>query len=297
VSQVRVLPPLSRLIIQRYLFRGRLFSIGEFHCPAGHPRWHAVNQIGGAATIAFPATSVVIQHLGAEPLLANANHVVFYNAWQPYRRRLHDGRGDHCLFFELAPEMLRTAFGLEGAPFTHAPSDGQTFLAAHGAARASDELQAEELGLLAVQRAAERMVAFHSGPRRVARERTDREHHRLVEAAKDVLTERLADRLTLGEVARTVHSSEFHLARVFRERTGFTLHGYRTQLRLRVALDQVAAGSADLTALAAELGFSSHAHFTRAFKEVFGSPPSAVRSAFHLRELRRIVEAPLLTRS
>jgi AraC family transcriptional regulator len=145
-------------------------------------------------------------------------------------------------------------------------------------------------------RTGEAGVAFHRLARRPARGQTEKEHHRLAEATKKLLTERIADRLTLEEVARAVHTSEFHLARVFRERTGFTLHRYRIHLRLRLAVDRLASEAADLTTLATELGFSSHAHFTRAFKAVFGAPPSGIRSTYGPRELRRIVEAQLLAR-
>ena len=135
---------------------------------------------------------------------------------------------------------------------------------------------------------------FTALSRPAGRDHTQREHAQLAETAKGYLTEHLAERVTLNDVARAAHSSEFHLARIFREQTGFTLHGYRTHLRLRLALDRLADDELDLTALAAELGFSSHSHLTRAFKTIFGAPPSLIRSAFRLRELRRIVEAPLL---
>jgi AraC-like DNA-binding protein len=82
---------------------------------------------------------------------------------------------------------------------------------------------------------------------------------------------------------------------VFRDRTGFTLHAYRTNLRLRIAIERLADGEADLAALARGLGFSSHSHFSSAFRSVFGVQPSVVRAVGRrgARELRRIVEAPL----
>jgi AraC-like DNA-binding protein len=83
--------------------------------------------------------------------------------------------------------------------------------------------------------------------------------------------------MSLGEVAGRLHTSEFHLARLFRAHTGFTLHGYRNQLRLRLALERIPAED-DLTALAHELGFSSHSHFTDAFRALFGAPPAEVRA-------------------
>jgi AraC-like DNA-binding protein len=79
-------------------------------------------------------------------------------------------------------------------------------------------------------------------------------------------------------MARAVHASPFHLARIFQQRTGVPVHRYLTQLRLRAALERLADGADDLTALALELGFSSHSHFTDSFRREFGCAPSTVRA-------------------
>jgi AraC-like DNA-binding protein len=64
---------------------------------------------------------------------------------------------------------------------------------------------------------------------------------------------------------------------VFQERTGVPVHRYLTLLRLRASLERLAEGASDLTELALELGFSSHSHFTDAFRREFGFSPSDVR--------------------
>jgi AraC-like DNA-binding protein len=56
------------------------------------------------------------------------------------------------------------------------------------------------------------------------------------------------------------------------------LYRYLTRLRLRAALERLADGARDLTALALELGFSSHSHFADAFRREFGRTPSDVRN-------------------
>jgi AraC-like DNA-binding protein len=48
------------------------------------------------------------------------------------------------------------------------------------------------------------------------------------------------------------------------------------QLRLARALIEVPHAD-DLTALALDLGFSSHSHFTAAFRRAFGQSPSTAR--------------------
>ena len=95
---------------------------------------------------------------------------------------------------------------------------------------------------------------------------------------RERLAERFAERLALEDVARLVHASPFHLARLFRARTGSALHEYRTQLRLRAAIDRLDGGDT-LAAVAADCGFASHAHLTDAFRRAFGTTPSAIRTS------------------
>ncbi|MFA6441419.1 MAG: helix-turn-helix domain-containing protein, partial [Sterolibacterium sp.] len=54
------------------------------------------------------------------------------------------------------------------------------------------------------------------------------------------------------------------------------------------ALQRLADGADDLTALAIELGFSSHSHFAETFRREFGRTPSQVRSNASTRGLREL---------
>ena len=98
----------------------------------------------------------------------------------------------------------------------------------------------------------------------------------LVEAAKDLLLDRLTVRLSLGELAQALHVSPFHLSRVFRECTGRTLSEYLHDLRLRAAVERI--GGEPLTHIAADLGYCSPSHFTDRFRAAFGAPPSQLRN-------------------
>jgi AraC-like DNA-binding protein len=287
------------------LYRGALFNLGEFRCPPGDARWQQANAVGARPVVAFAATSVVIRHDRHEPVLANANHAVFYRAGESYRRALHDPRGDRCIYVGFDPgfavRLLRSA-GVKGAdfPITLGPTRPHLYLGLRTAALAlgsgtADSLAVDEAVCLIVGSAIEDGMALR-GARSPRRRTTARQHHQLVEGAKHVLTERTCANDSLSSIARSLHSSEFHLARVFHGRTGFTLHAYRTQLRLRSALDELARPGTDLGALGICLGFNSHSHFTGSFRASFGVPPSKIRTLHGrrgLRELRKILEARL----
>jgi AraC family transcriptional regulator len=102
-------------------------------------------------------------------------------------------------------------------------------------------------------------------------------HDRCVHRARTYMQRHFRERVRLDQLARVACASPDHLTRIFRRQTGMTLHQYLVRLRLSAALDRLTEGSRDLTALALELGFASHSHFTLAFRECFGAPPSRVR--------------------
>jgi AraC family transcriptional regulator len=52
--------------------------------------------------------------------------------------------------------------------------------------------------------------------------------------------------------------------------------------RLRAALDEVLASSRGITDIGIGLGFSSHSHFTAAFRRAFGVTPSGLRRGARL---------------
>ena len=76
--------------------------------------------------------------------------------------------------------------------------------------------------------------------------------------------------------------------------TGESVARYLLRLRLALALERLADGETDLAAMAADLGFASHSHFSARFRSVLGVSPTSVRGSLargRLAELRTIVTA------
>src|SRR6185369_4034760 len=88
-----------------------------------------------------------------------------------------------------------------------------------------------------------------------------------VEDVKALLQERFRERLQLEDIARSLYVSPYHLCRTFQEQTGVPIHRYLNRLRLREAMETMAEREVDLSDLALGLGFSSHSHFTSAFRK------------------------------
>ena len=85
------------------------------------------------------------------------------------------------------------------------------------------------------------------------------------------------ERLRVMPLASHLGCSTFHLCHTFRDVEGTTIGAYHQQLRLRMAARRVlVVPGSPLADLALEFGFSSHSHFTAAFRKTFGTTPSAL---------------------
>jgi AraC-like DNA-binding protein len=242
---------------------------------------------------------------GGETLVGDANHVLFFNAGEPYRYAHPLPGGDECTVLVVdgnrALELVgRHAPAVAGRP--ERPFRLGQGLASARAARLHYELLAlvrrgapglelddavAELADEAVAAAYRTAGADAAGPRPSSAAR--RRRRDLAEAAKIVVNERLESVPGLAELARTLGCSPFHLSRTFHRAAGVSLRDYVGRLRARRAADRLAAGARDLARLAVELGYADHSHFTNAFREEWGVPPSRFRDL--LRESRNIFQA------
>jgi len=87
----------------------------------------------------------------------------------------------------------------------------------------------------------------------------------------------LDDPLSLEELARLACFSAFHFHRVFRGLVGESLMEHVRRLRLERALVQLRESDRRVLDIALDAGYESHESFTRAFRSLFGDPPSRAR--------------------
>jgi AraC-like DNA-binding protein len=105
-----------------------------------------------------------------------------------------------------------------------------------------------------------------------------RSEHRAVGRTKALLHDRMADNLTLGELARATGLSRYHLARVFKRATGVSLHEYQLLVRIQEATRKLMRGERPVD-VAAELGFADQSHFGRHFRRIVHVSPAAFARA------------------
>jgi AraC-like DNA-binding protein len=105
---------------------------------------------------------------------------------------------------------------------------------------------------------------------------------KLVDRAKLLLSSDPMRRWTLSEIGTAVGASPVYLTQLFRQVEGMPLYRYQLRLRLACALDLLGRYD-DLTRLSLDLGFSSHSHFTAAFRQAYGRTPVEFQRSVHLR--------------
>jgi AraC-like DNA-binding protein len=244
------------------------------------------------------------KHFGRRSVTADVNQAVFFSKGSTYRVSHPADCGDRGVVFTPSPRVLGDIIReLDPSandrpermfPFVTGPCDPDIFWRQHEFVRRLEAAGTDALEALrpdplwadvtALQLIADVLeaafarqdLAHPAGERR--RAGTDADHRDRVEAAKTYLASRMSECITLDDIARAAGASPFHLARIFQQQTGLPVHRYLTRLRLRAALERLPEAG-DLTALALESGFSSHSHFTDAFRREFSRTPSAVRSA------------------
>ena len=86
----------------------------------------------------------------------------------------------------------------------------------------------------------------------------------------------------MSEIGASVGVSPVYLTQVFQQVEGLPLYRYHLRLRLARALDLLSQYD-DLTSLGMDLGFSSHSHFTAAFRQAYGRTPAEFRRSLRLR--------------
>lgn len=275
------------------LLQTQTATIHDIAC-RGECRHRGAEEYVRGTQLVFPYRGVFVRHLGRSDAVAEANQVLFFNDAESYHVSHPVAGGDACLtvvideplLCDLAPaERLRSggavAFRQQRLRID-ARAQALVALLRHSLGRKIVEtLEAETLTLTLVRRALGERTA-HAAKASVGRQK-------LVDRAKLVLSSDLARRWTLAEVAAEVGVSPVYLTQVFQQVEGLPLYRYQLRLRLARALDLLGEYAdrrgrvSDLSTLSMDLGFSSHSHFSSAFRQVYGRTPVDFQRSIRLR--------------
>jgi AraC-like DNA-binding protein len=96
--------------------------------------------------------------------------------------------------------------------------------------------------------------------------------HRAVRTAREYIAAHHDRNISLGDLARLVNLSPFHLNRVFTKEIGMPPHAFHTQVRVAAAKKLIQNGQ-PLASVAATTGFADQSHFIRHFKRLMKITP------------------------
>ena len=270
----------SEFTVNRLLDSGTV-TVRNVDC-RGTCRHRSAEECASHTHLVFPYRGVYLRHVGGDLAVADANHVLLFNEGQGYQVSHPVVGGDASLVLsvdeatlrELAPKHLVC----ESAGFAFnqqhlridARAQALVMLLKHSLQNGTIEpLEAEGLSLTLASRTL--------GPRTSRVPGASYARRRLVDRVKVLLVGDLSRRWTLREIAAETKGSAVYLTQIFQQVEGLPLYRYHLRLRLARALDLIAQRE-DLSGLAQDVGFSSHSHFSAAFKQLYGVTPAEFRS-------------------
>ena len=95
--------------------------------------------------------------------------------------------------------------------------------------------------------------------------------------AKQYIYENQTEDLSLGQVAKAVHTSIFYFCKMFRKSTGLNFTDYVSRIRVEKAKNLLLNHNLRVSEIAYEVGFQSLTHFNRVFKKIMGQSPTDYR--------------------
>lgn len=247
----------------------------------GTCRHKSAEECASATHLVFPYRGTYVRHVGKDDSVADANQVMLFNPGESYRISHPIPGGDASLSLALEEGLLRELvpkeylrregnleFGLQRLRIDPR-AQALVSLLRHGLTRGlAEPLQAETLVLTLVRRALGERTSRPPG--------STYGRQRLVDRAKLAISSNPARRWRLAEIAAEVGVSPVYLTQSFQQVEGLPLYRYQLRCRLARALDLLHEYD-DLSALALDLGFATHSHFTAAFRQLYGRTPAQLQ--------------------
>jgi AraC-like DNA-binding protein len=250
-----------------------------------HPRGRGLPEEAPRHGVGFVRRGCFIRSGENGEALLDPSSVFFVNPGDEQRYDHPHAGGDDCTAFLLDPELLALLWGgdpvLPAEPL-YIPStldlEHRLLLAEIEKGGNVDEI-GERAILLITQ------VLEHSDPLRPqsGRPMKGSPQRALIDQARESLA--VDPSQSLLALARSLAVSPHHLSRLFRAVTGHTLSRHRMRLRVRAALERLAAGEHNLARLAADLDFSDHSHLCRVIRNETGLTPSSLRYALQVQDI------------
>lgn len=88
------------------------------------------------------------------------------------------------------------------------------------------------------------------------------------------------EKLTLAKIAQQFYISPYYLSRMFKQVTGLTLTEYLNNTRIKAAQQLLLTTGLPISAISEQVGFESHTHFCRVFKQISSVSPMQYKKSY-----------------
>lgn len=251
---------------RRVLFAGPDLLVCEWRCHGEERSWE--REVTPDGELDLPRRGMHLRALGRRQHVIDPVTAAFSAPDDEYRRASPTSRPATSTLIALRGANAREL--IPGHRVRSHPITAEAAWLHLGLLRASDPVAVEETALELVR------TILAPGPADDRPRALSPAWRRLSQEIQHVIATRFAERLTLEAIGRHCRTSSFHASRVFRAVTGETIHRRLTRVRLQVALFELDRGAGRLSQVALAAGFSSHSHFTSAFRAEFGVSPTRV---------------------
>jgi AraC family transcriptional regulator len=255
---------------------GPLVRVYDVACRAPRSPYGAA-MFTAATYVGLPRSGVFLMERRGERIVVDANTAVVLRPGDEYRIAHPTSGGDEGIVLALQEHLVEDVVGGMGGRVGRLTTTDR--LAVSVVTRTlrdstTTQLEAEDATVLLLGSLSRGfMKPTSDGTRPITPAQ-----RRRIEHVRALLATSPTTRWDLGRLGSTVRCSPFQLAREFRAVTGETISRYVLHLRLGLALERLAEGEGDIAALALDLGFAHHSHFSARFHRTFGITPRDARA-------------------
>jgi len=88
--------------------------------------------------------------------------------------------------------------------------------------------------------------------------------------------------ITIEDICKVIHVSQYHFIRMFNEKIGLTPHEYLLTIRIQKAKLLLQKRECSIAECAKQCGFINQGHFSSVFKKYTGVPPSVYKNSYFI---------------